>query len=134
VISTTPVAGQILAPNTPVDYVVSKGPQPTPAPTPTPQPTPPPTPAPTPTPRPTPTPTPAPANVGLYRCLTLSAATTAIEQQGFALGSLTTDPAGTTPIPSTWLVKLQDPQPGVSQPQGTKINLVMADPVTFTCP
>jgi beta-lactam-binding protein with PASTA domain len=133
VISTTPVAGQILAPNTPVGYVVSKGPQPTPAPTPTPQPTPPPTPAPTPTPRPTPTPTPAPVVVFRYICHTLTDATTLIDSQGFGLGSVTTDPPGGSPAP-TWLVKLQDPLPGTVQPVGTKINLVMADPSTFTCP
>ena len=79
VISQSPRPGIVVAPQTPVDYVLSDGPEPTPTPTPTP--TPAPTPAPTPTP--TPTPTPAPANVGDYRCVTVEVATTKIDADGF---------------------------------------------------
>ncbi|HSL97809.1 MAG TPA: Stk1 family PASTA domain-containing Ser/Thr kinase [Candidatus Deferrimicrobiaceae bacterium] len=58
IISHTPGPNLVVLPSTPIDYVVSKGPEPSPSPTPTPEPTP--TPTPTPTPAPTPTPTPAP--------------------------------------------------------------------------
>ncbi len=65
VIDSSPPAGQDAAPGSPVNLVVSKGPEPTPTPTatptPTPEPTPTPTPAPTATPAPaTPAPTPTP--------------------------------------------------------------------------
>jgi len=55
-----PSAGIVVAKGTRVDYVISKGPEPTPSPTPTPTPTPQPTPTPTPQPTPTPTPLPTP--------------------------------------------------------------------------
>ncbi len=61
VMAQQPGPGIIVAPDTPVDYVVSKGPEPTPTPTPTPSPTPSPTPTPTPSPTPSPTPTPTPS-------------------------------------------------------------------------
>jgi serine/threonine protein kinase/beta-lactam-binding protein with PASTA domain len=142
VVSQDPRPGVLVAPQSPVDIAVSKGPEPTPTPTPTPTPppTPPPTPAPTPpptpapTPPPTPSPTPGPRNTGNYSCLTQDAATTAIDEQGFTLGDVTTDPPGTDPIPSTWVVSSQNPGPGVNEPFGTKIDLVMADPTTVTCP
>ena len=86
VISQSPSPGIAVAPETPVDYVLSDGPEPTPSPTPTPAPTPTPTPAPTPTPVPTPTPTPAPVNVGDYACKTVEVATTLIDSDGFAHG------------------------------------------------
>ena len=60
IVTQDPRPGVIVAPQAPVDIVVSKGPEPTPSPTPTPAPTPPPTPAPTPPPTPTPTPSPTP--------------------------------------------------------------------------
>jgi tRNA A-37 threonylcarbamoyl transferase component Bud32 len=69
VVSQIPGPGVVVAKNTPVDYVVSKGPEPSPSPSPTPVPTPVPTPEPTPkptpvpTPKPTPVPTPAPTPV-----------------------------------------------------------------------
>ncbi len=68
IVSQTPGAGQVVAKATPVNYVVSKGPEPTPSPTPTPPPTPTPVPTPPPTPTPPPptapppTPTPAPTH------------------------------------------------------------------------
>ncbi len=63
VVSQVPAPGVVVAKDTAVDYVISKGPEPTPTPTPTPTlaPTPPPTPEPTPTPTPPPTPPPTPA-------------------------------------------------------------------------
>ena len=62
VVSQVPAPGVVVAKDTAVDYVISKGPEPTPTPTPTPTlaPTPTPTPEPTPTPTPPPTPTPTP--------------------------------------------------------------------------
>ncbi len=62
VIGQSPAANVEVAVGTPVDYVLSKGPEPTPTPTPEPSPTPTPTPEPTPTPtlEPTPEPTPVP--------------------------------------------------------------------------
>jgi serine/threonine-protein kinase len=59
VVSQNPRAGTVVAKGTPIDYVLSKGPEPTPTPTPPPTPTPTPPPTPTPTPPPTPTPTPS---------------------------------------------------------------------------
>ena len=60
VVTQVPAPGVVVAKGTAVDYVISKGPEPTPSPTPTPVPTPTPTPPPTPTPEPPPTPTPPP--------------------------------------------------------------------------
>jgi beta-lactam-binding protein with PASTA domain len=135
VVSQSPAAGIIVAPGTAVDYAVSKGPEPTPSPTPSPTPTPAPTPTPTPTPKPTPTPTPAPVNVGDYTCNTVEIATTLIDSDGFAMGVVTSDPAGTAPVPITWIVTAQDPKAGLKKPAGTKINLVAQDPATQTvCP
>ncbi len=65
----SPVAGTQVTTGTTVDYVVSKGPEPTATPSPTPSPTA----APTPSPTPSPTPTAALTNVGEYRCQTLAA-------------------------------------------------------------
>ncbi len=142
VVSQNPGQGIIVAPGTAVDYAVSKGPEPTPTPTPTPAPTPTPTPVPTPTPKPTPTPTPASANVGVYTdCkTTVELATTLIDSEGFALGTVSSDPAGTDPartdpVPTTWIVTAQDPTPGQRRPIGTAINLLAQDPATQTvCP
>jgi beta-lactam-binding protein with PASTA domain len=60
VVTQVPAPGVVVAKGTAVDYVISKGPEPTPSPTPTPVPTPTPTQPPTPTPEPPPTPTPPP--------------------------------------------------------------------------
>ncbi len=131
VISQSPSPGILVALGTPVDYVVSAGPEPTPSPTPSPTPIP----TPTPTPVPTPTPTPAPVNVGDYQCVTLEVATNLIDADGFALGTVTSSPAGTSPVPQTWTVIDQTPNPGVKRALGTAINLVAADPATVTtCP
>ena len=55
-----PSAGIVVTKGTAVDWVVSKGPEPSPTPSPSPSPTPSPMPSPTPTPAPTPPPTPEP--------------------------------------------------------------------------
>jgi hypothetical protein len=60
VIDQDPAPGLVVTKGLAVDYVVSRGPEPTPSPTPTPTPTPAPTPTPTPAPTPTPTPAPTP--------------------------------------------------------------------------
>jgi len=133
IISQDPAPGVSLAPSGAVNFTVSKGPEPTPSPTPAPTPTPTPAPTPTPTPVPTPTPTPAPANVGNYMCKTLAEATTAIDADGFGVGTVTSDPGGVSPIPSTWVVSVQSPTPGKKAPAGSTINLTLKDPTTFTC-
>ena len=62
-------------------------------------------------------------------------ATTLIDADGFALGSVVSDPAGTDPVPDTWIVTAQDPKAGQKQPVGTSINLTAQDPATQTvCP
>ena len=57
-------------------------------------------------------------------CMTLEVATTAIDDQGFTLGEVTTDPEDTDPIPSNWIVSDQKPNPGQNRPFGTPIDLV----------
>ncbi|MEO5964679.1 MAG: PASTA domain-containing protein, partial [Candidatus Limnocylindrales bacterium] len=126
VVSTQPGPGIIVAPGTAIDYVVSKGPEPSPTPSPTPEPTPPPTPAPTPPPTPAPTPTPGPVNVGDYSCQTLEVATTNIDVDGFSLG--TTTPASAGSIGPSWIVVGQTPTPGQKRPLGTAIDLTVGDP------
>jgi serine/threonine-protein kinase len=58
ILSQDPGPGAVVAKGTILNYVVSKGPEPSLPPTPTPQPTPTPSPTPQPTPQPTPSPTP----------------------------------------------------------------------------
>ena len=60
IVTQNPAPGVVVTKGTPVDYTISKGPEPTPSPTPSPTPTPEPTPTPTPVPTPKPTPTPTP--------------------------------------------------------------------------
>jgi beta-lactam-binding protein with PASTA domain len=138
VVSQQPAAGVVVAPGTAVNYAVSKGPAPTPTPTPaptaTPAPTPTPTPAPTPTPKPTPTPTPAPVNVGEYRCMDVTQSEAALIANGFVLGTVTSSPAGTDPVPGTWIVTAQSPAPGQPHPAGTAINLTAAATAPSPCP
>ena len=149
IISQDPAPSVQLSPGGAVNYTISKGPEPsvtpspTTAPTPSPSPTsaptapptaaPTPTPTPAPTPTPTPTPTPAPVNVGNYLCMTQSQATTAIEGDGFGLGTVASDPGGVSPVPSTWVVSAQNPTPGKKATAGSKINVTLKDPTTFTC-
>jgi eukaryotic-like serine/threonine-protein kinase len=120
IVSQAPTQGQAVAPQTPVDYVVSKGPEPSP------------TPAPTPTPQPTPQPPPPTQNlrnVGDYRCVLLALAESEIGNDGFQVGTITgsQDPASIV----TW----QDPAPGSKHSPGTAINLWTVDqPAPTTCP
>jgi serine/threonine-protein kinase len=128
IIRQDPGAGLVATKGIPINYVVSKGPEPTPSPTPspTPTPTPIPTPPPTPTPAPTPTPTPGPRNVGNYICMTLAQATAAVEGDGFVVDA-TGETAGQ--------VVSQSPAPGTSQPFGATIHLTFENPPASTsCP
>jgi hypothetical protein len=65
-------------------------------------------------------------------CKTKDEAQTAIDADGFALGTVSTDPGGATPA-SNWVVSVQSPTPGTKVPAGTKINITLKDPTTFTC-
>jgi serine/threonine-protein kinase len=116
IISQDPPAGVQVAEGTVVNYVVSKGPEPTASPSPTPEPTP----APTPTPEPTvaPTPTPAPITVGNYKNVALSIAEAQLQADGFTIGAI--DPPAADP---SWCVIDQSPPPGEQRPAGTAINL-----------
>ena len=120
IVSQEPTAGQGVAPRTPVNYVVSKGPEPSPTPTPTrtPQPTPPP-----------PPPTQNLKNVGDYRCQLLALAKSEIAGDGFQVGTITGSQDDTSWV--TW----QDPQPGSKHAPGTAIALWTVDqPAPTTCP
>ena len=134
IMSQQPGPGILVAPGTPVDYVVSKGPQPSPSPTPSPTPTPTPAPTPPPTPVPTPAPTPAPtpvptALVGNYVCLTLGAARTQIGAEGFTVGVVL--PGGAA---DTTFVATQLPTAGSTAPVGSAINLGVVDVKPLSCP
>jgi serine/threonine-protein kinase len=134
VVSQEPFAGQAVAPQTPINYVVSKGPEPTPSPEPTPVPTPVPTPTPPPPPTepppppPTPTPTPEPLEVGDYRCVTLANAAFQIDNDGFEVGSVS------GPNDPDAVVIAQDPAQGAELPPGSEIDLTTQTPPVETCP
>ena len=132
VVSQEPFAGQAVIPGTPVNYVVSDGPEPTPSPSPTPEPTPtpppPPPPTPTPPPPPTPTPAPQPITVGEYRCMLLAIAEFQIEADGFEVGDISgpNDPDAE--------VVAQDPAPGEERLPGSAIDLTTEAQPVATCP
>jgi beta-lactam-binding protein with PASTA domain/tRNA A-37 threonylcarbamoyl transferase component Bud32 len=130
IVSTSPGPNEIVLPGSPVDYVVSKGlePTPTPGPTPIPTPTPAPTPVPTPTPAPTPTPTPAPLTVQDYRCMLLAQAKSEIVNDGFVVGTIT------GPEDDASIVLAQDPAPNSKQSALTAIDLTVAAQPVATCP
>ena len=129
VISQQPFAGEAVAPQTPISYVVSKGPEPTPSPTPTPEPTPTPKPVtPPPPPPPTPTPTPAPITVGDYRCVLLAIAEFQIDADGFNVGTIS------GPNDPDAVVVAQDPAPGTARPPGSAIDLTTETQPAATCP
>ncbi len=136
IVSQQPFAGQAVVPGTPVDYVVSDGPEPTPTPDPTPPPTPtpppppPPTPTPPPPPPPTPTPTPEPEplEVGEYRCVLLAIAEVQIEADGFEVGNIS------GPDEDDAMVVDQDPEPGDERSPGAAIDLVTESQPVATCP
>lgn len=127
VISQSPGAGIIVAPGTPVDYVISDGPEPTPTPTVPPTPTPTVAPTPTPTPKPTPTPTPAPQNVGDYTCVTVEVATTMVDGDGFT-STFTADPSDTGDPGLDWMVISQAPGAGQKAPVGSEISMTAMTP------
>lgn len=130
VVSQDPQAGSQVARGTPVNYVVSKGPEPSPSPTPSPTVTLEPTATPPPSPSSSPTPSLVP--VGDYRCLTLDAATQQLTSDGFVLGTVSTNPTGGA-YDGTWLVQAQLPLPGEQRPPGTAIRLTLIDP-SSPCP
>jgi len=132
IISQDPVAGTIVTRGLAINYVVSKGPEPTPTPSPSPSPSPSPTPEPTlpptepPTPPPaTPSPTPQMLIVGDYVCMTVGDAKSKIVTDGFIVGE--TDPEEPN---DTWFVSAQLPLKDSSRPAGSAINFTAqaADP------
>ena len=136
VVSQDPGPGLVVTQGLTVNYVISKGPEPTPTPSPSPSPSPTPSPSPSPTPAPTAAPTPGPQIVGNYVCLTFGAAKTAIAQKGFSLRNVTPQPtpSPTGPVPDTWIVTAQLPVPLTLSPYGTAIDLTVQAPPGPTCP
>ena len=132
VISQDPQAGTKVARGTPVNYVVSKGPEPTPSPSPSPSPSVTLEPTATPLPTASASPTPSLVPVGDYRCLTLDAATQQLTSEGFVLGTVSTSPPGGV-YDGTWLVQAQLPLPGELRPPGTAIRVTLKDP-SNACP
>jgi beta-lactam-binding protein with PASTA domain/tRNA A-37 threonylcarbamoyl transferase component Bud32 len=126
VVSNDPGPNEVVLPRTPINYVVSKGPEPTPTPAPTPVPTPVPTPKPTPVI--TPKPTPVILTVKDYRCTLLAIAQAQIQNDGFALGTVSgpNDPAS--------IVVAQDPAPNTQVAPLTPINLTVVSAPAETCP
>ena len=129
VVSQDPGAGVVVTQGLSVNYVVSKGPEPTPSASPSESPSP----SPLPTEAPTPPPTPGPRNTGNYLCQTLGAATAAIESDGFVVGGVTALPGGTAD--ADWIVVAQDPGAGTNAAFGSPVNLTVYDPASLpTCP
>jgi beta-lactam-binding protein with PASTA domain len=132
VVTQNPPAGVVVNKGTPIDYTLSQGPQPSASPSPSPTSTP--TPTPTPTPAPTPTPPPALVTVADYRCITLAQATAALQGDGFALGTVTAQPAGYTAADDSIVIQ-QSPSPGQKRAPGTPIDLTVYDPASLgSCP
>jgi len=126
IISQSPGPGLVANKGTPVDYVLSQGPQPSPSPSATPPPTPRPTPAPT--PPPTPVPTPAPITVGNYVCMTVGEAKTQIVADGFTVGPvLPTDN-------DAWFVNGQAPASGTKAPPKSQITITTQETKPASCP
>jgi eukaryotic-like serine/threonine-protein kinase len=128
VIGTTLPAGLEVPTGTPIDYEVSKGPEPTasPSPTPTAAPTatPPPTPVPTAPPTAAPTPTPVPTViVGTYVDLTVGQAKAQATSEGLVIQWQGATPADTD------IVTAQNPAPGAEVKIGSPI-LLSASPPT----
>ena len=129
VIGTSPVGGTPVATGTTVDYVLSKGPQPSPSESATA------TPLPSESATASGTP-PALINVGEYRCQRLDQAMAAIEADGFSLGGVTPQPPGYV-VGADSFVFGQLPLPGTKQAPGTAISLQAYDPASYpyaTCP
>ena len=135
IVSTSPGPNVVVVPGSQVDYVVSKGPEPTPTtlPTPTPAPTPvptavPPTATPPPPPPPTLPPTPAPLTVKDYRCVLLAQAKADIVNDGFTVGSIS------GPNDDASIVVAQDPAPDAKRAPGSAIDLTVEAQPVATCP
>jgi len=117
-------AGVSMPTNTPVDYVVSKGPEPSPSPSPTPTPVP----SPSPTPTPTPTPTPVRVTVGTYVGLTVAQAKAQATLEDLVIRWQ----GGGTPAESDIVVAPQNPRAGASVTPGSTILLNTTTPPTPT--
>jgi len=134
IVSTSPGPNEIVVPGSPVDYVVSKGPEATPTPLPTPTPAPvvtaPPvtTPPVTAPPAPTPTPTPELRTVGDYRCILLAQAKLEIVIAGFTVGTIS------GPNDDAAMVVAQSPAPDSKRAPGTAIDLTAEQQPVATCP
>jgi eukaryotic-like serine/threonine-protein kinase len=132
IVSQSPTGGTIVNKNTPIDYALSKGPEPTPSPspspTPAPTPTPTPPPTPTPTPPPTPAPTPTPVTVGDYRCMTVADAKAAIAAQGLVAKVLPGSAA------DDWFVTDQSPNSGAAAPPGSTVTISADAAKPSDCP
>ena len=134
IISQDPGPGLIVAPSTPVNYVVSKGPEPSASPTPTVAPTPVPTPAPTPVPTPAPTQTPGNAVVPNFKCQTLTAVESSLAGYGLKLGTVVQLTAAPPPYDGTWIVWDQSLAAGSVQGYMSTIDLKVDVPSTAgTC-
>jgi beta-lactam-binding protein with PASTA domain len=138
VVSQHPEPGVVVNEQTPIAYVLSKGPEPSPSPSPSPTPTPTATPTPTPPPTPPPTLPPSPRKVTVadYRCITLAEATADIEGDHLVVGTVTTHPDSTATPGPDWIVTGQSPNPGQKVASGSAIDLDVWDPSVAipTCP
>ena len=126
VIGSTLPAGLEVPTGTPIDYEVSKGPEPTPTPaptatptpaptaTPTPAPTAAPTPTPTAAPTPTPKPTPPPVTVGTYVGLTVSEAKAQATSESLVIQWQGSTPADTDVVTAQNLPAGTEVDPGSS--------------------
>lgn len=61
-------------------------------------------------------------------CKTRDVASSLFVSKGLAVGTLKSKPLGVDPIPDTWIVFSQNPQPGTLAAPGTPVNLEMVDP------
>ena len=128
VVTTEPRAGSSVTRGSSVDYTVSSGPAhgQTPGPGATPRPTPRPTPATTPKVTPTPFPSAKTVLVTDYTCLDLSDAREHVEAAGLLVGAVIPE----DPAPGEdWIVQDQLPKPGASIPVGSKVDLMLGDPL-----
>ena len=129
VVSTDPRAGSSATRGATIDYTISLGPaaDPTADPARTPEPTPISSGDPvSETPSPTPFPSSEVALVTDYSCLELEAARSHLEAAGLVVGAII--PEDPSPAPD-WLVYDQLPQPGTSVPVGSKVDLMLGDPL-----
>ena len=133
VISQSPPPGVLVNKQTPISYVLSKGPEPSASAPPSASPSPPPTPSPTPTPPPatpppTAAPTPAPIAVGDYVCMTVGDAKAKIVADGFTVGPvLPTDN-------DAWFVTGQAPAAGSLAPPKSQITITTQETKPASCP